>query len=258
MSSSQITTLSSLQSLIAQMKSSSSFSSRQKHLKSLLNIRDTNLYDDFVRHQGLEVLGKWVNGYKEAFKTSSSILPEEEDLIINIVTICERCNLNEFYLRNTSIGKYINKLGKVLRHDSRAKRKCEEIVRYWKNMTNHDNNAAINREVEENYIGKKSRRDVNDINDSNDYNNHSNTNSNNDTYNYSNSNSNNNNNTRNSNIINNNNSSNATNANKTKMYVINFQFYFYYYTLHFLLIILSIVLLYLPSSSSLVLLPFFI
>ena len=257
MSSSQITTLSSLQSLIAQMKSSSSFSSRQKHLKSLLNIRDTNLYDDFVRHQGLEVLGKWVNGYKEAFKTSSSILPEEEDLIINIVTICERCNLNEFYLRNTSIGKYINKLGKVLRHDSRAKRKCEEIVRYWKNMTNHDNNAAINREVEENYIGKKSRRDVNDINDSNDYNNHSNTNSNNDTYNYSNSN--NNNNTRNSNIINNNNSSNATNsANKTKMYVIKFQFYFYYYTLHFLLIILSIVLLYLPSSSSLVLLPFFI
>ena len=231
MSSSQITTLSSLQSLIAQMKSSSSFSSRQKHLKSLLNIRDANLYEDFVHHQGLEVLGKWVNGYKEAFKASSSILPEEEDLIINIVTICERCNLNEFYLRNTSIGKYINKLGKVLRHDSRAKRKCEEIVRFWKNMTNHDtSNAAINREVEENYIGKKSRRDVNDSND-NDYNNHSNSNSNNDNYNYSN---NNNTNTRNNNIINNNSSNDS--ANKTKMYVINFQFY--YYTLLFILLLL--------------------
>ena len=107
----KITSLPSLQSLVSQMKSSSSFSSRQNHVQSILTIKDPFLYDELINSKGIHILSKWIHDYKESVQRGGDISSEEEELIMDIIDICERCSLSINDLRDTKIGKNINKLG---------------------------------------------------------------------------------------------------------------------------------------------------
>lgn len=209
----KITSLPSLQSLVSQMKSSSSFSSRQNHVQSILTIKDPFLYDELINSKGIHILSKWIHDYKESVQGGGDISSEEEELIMDIIDICERCSLSINDLRDTKIGKNINKLGKLLRNETRAQKACEDIVNKWRKMIDSGNSES-NR-YNDNYVGKKTKRDYHNDDE------YSNINSNKSNHYSNNSNNNNdNNNSSRNNLI------NSNNNNKNKMYVNIFIFLF--------------------------------
>lgn len=152
-----ITSLSSLQSLISQMKSSSSFTSRQNHIRSLLSITDSSLFSELIASKGIHILSKWIHDYKDACQGGGDLSKEEENLVIDIIRICDQCYLSISDLKDTKIGKNINKLGKELGPESRAKRECEEIVEKWRRMIDKANDDS-----NDNYVGRKTHREYND------------------------------------------------------------------------------------------------
>lgn len=152
-----ITSLSSLQSLISQMKSSSSFTSRQNHIRSLLSITDSSLFSELIASKGIHILSKWIHDYKDACQGGGDLSKEEENLVIDIIRICDQCYLSISDLKDTKIGKNINKLGKELGPESRAKRECEEIVEKWRKMIDKANDDS-----NDNYVGRKTHREYND------------------------------------------------------------------------------------------------
>ena len=120
----KITSLPSLQSLVSQMKSSSSFSSRQNHVQSILTIKDPFLYDELINSKGIHILSKWIHDYKESVQGGGDISSEEEELIMDIIDICERCSLSINDLRDTKIGKNIQSHHIMTKF---SKRKCYTI-----------------------------------------------------------------------------------------------------------------------------------
>ena len=157
MSSQKITTLPSLQALISQMKSSSSLSSRQALVNQLLQMKES-LYPDFVHNKGINILSRWIHGYKENFENGSTLTTEEESLISDIIQICDRCDLTFSDMKNSKIGKNINKLSKALK-SGKIQIICQDIVSKWKEMCkNHSNNNN-----DDEYLSRKTKRESTNI-----------------------------------------------------------------------------------------------
>ena len=96
------------------------------------------MVERFMHLQGTNVLSEWTNEYKEKIEKSEKYEKIEKfplvlEILNLILNISNRLPINVADLKNSKIGKKINKLGKCIT-DKTIKIKCETMVNRWKKM----------------------------------------------------------------------------------------------------------------------------
>lgn len=157
----QISNLQSLRSLISSMENADTMSQRLHITESLLTITDKSILDQLIPLKVIHSLSKWIHEYKEEKIRGMEIPPDEIKIIIDIVNLCQRVDFKKNDLKNTKIGKNINKLGKALKNDNEAKKYCENIVSKWRKMIDGDDERN---EGENEFMRKKTKRENYDSN----------------------------------------------------------------------------------------------
>lgn len=157
----EITNIQSLHSLINSMEKANTMSQRLQITKSLLTITEKSILDQLIPLKVIHTLSKWIHEYKEEKIRGMEIPPDEIKIIIDIVNLCQRVDFKKNDLKNTKIGKNINKLGKALKNDNEAKKYCENIVSKWRKMIDGDDERN---EGENEFTRKKTKRENYDSN----------------------------------------------------------------------------------------------
>lgn len=157
----EITNIQSLHSLINSMEKANTMSQRLQITKSLLTITEKSILDQLIPLKVIHTLSKWIHEYKEEKLKGMEIPPDEIKIIIDIVNLCQRVDFKKNDLKNTKIGKNINKLGKALKNDNEAKKYCENIVSKWRKMIDGDDERN---EGENEFMRKKTKRENYDSN----------------------------------------------------------------------------------------------
>jgi hypothetical protein len=157
----EITNIQSLHSLINSMEKANTMSQRLQITKSLLTIKEKSILDQLIPLKVIHTLSKWIHEYKEEKLKGMEIPPDEIKIIIDIVNLCQRVDFKKNDLKNTKIGKNINKLGKALKNDNEAKKYCENIVSKWRKMIDGDDERN---EGENEFMRKKTKRENYDSN----------------------------------------------------------------------------------------------
>lgn len=157
----EITNIQSLHSLINSMEKANTMSQRLQITKSLLTITEKSILDQLIPLKVIHTLSKWIHEYKEEKLKGMEIPPDEIKIIIDIVNLCQRVDFKKNDLKNTKIGKNINKLGKALKNDNEAKKYCENIVSKWRKMIDGDDERN---EGENEFTRKKTKRENYDSN----------------------------------------------------------------------------------------------
>ena len=157
----EITNIQSLHSLINSMEKANTMSQRLQITKSLLTITEKSILDQLIPLKVIHTLSKWIHEYKEEKLKGMEIPPDEIKIIINIVNLCQKVDFKKNDLKNTKIGKNINKLGKALKNDNEAKKYCENIVSKWRKMIDGDDERN---EGENEFTRKKTKRENYDSN----------------------------------------------------------------------------------------------
>ena len=129
--------------------------------KSLLTIKEKSILDQLIPLKVIHTLSKWIHEYKEEKLKGMEIPPDEIKIIIDIVNLCQKVDFKKNDLKNTKIGKNINKLGKALKNDNEAKKYCENIVSKWRKMIDGDDERN---EGENEFMRKKTKRENYDSN----------------------------------------------------------------------------------------------
>ena len=155
------TKIQSLHSLINSMEKANTMSQRLQITKSLLTITEKSILDQLIPLKVIHTLSKWIHEYKEEKLKGMEIPPDEIKIIIDIVNLCQRVDFKKNDLKNTKIGKNINKLGKALKNDNEAKKYCENIVSKWRKMIDGDDERN---EGENEFMRKKTKRENYDSN----------------------------------------------------------------------------------------------
>lgn len=157
----EITNIQSLHSLINSMEKANTMSQRLQITKSLLTITEKSILDQLIPLKVIHTLSKWIHEYKEEKLKGMEIPPDEIKIIIDIVNLCQKVDFKKNDLKNTKIGKNINKLGKALKNDNEAKKYCENIVSKWRKMIDGDDERN---EGENEFMRKKTKRENYDSN----------------------------------------------------------------------------------------------
>ncbi len=157
----EITNIQSLHSLINSMEKANTMSQRLQITKSLLTIKEKSILDQLIPLKVIHTLSKWIHEYKEEKLKGMEIPPDEIKIIIDIVNLCQKVDFKKNDLKNTKIGKNINKLGKALKNDNEAKKYCENIVSKWRKMIDGDDERN---EGENEFMRKKTKRENYDSN----------------------------------------------------------------------------------------------
>ena len=157
----EITNIQSLHSLINSMEKANTMSQRLQITKSLLTITEKSILDQLIPLKVIHTLSKWIHEYKEEKLKGMEIPPDEIKIIIDIVNLCQKVDFKKNDLKNTKIGKNINKLGKALKNDNEAKKYCENIVSKWRKMIDGDDERN---EGENEFTRKKTKRENYDSN----------------------------------------------------------------------------------------------
>ena len=157
----EITNIQSLHSLINSMEKANTMSQRLQITKSLLTITEKSILDQLIPLKVIHTLSKWIHEYKEEKLKGMEIPPDEIKIIIDSVNLCQKVDFKKNDLKNTKIGKNINKLGKALKNDNEAKKYCENIVSKWRKMIDGDDERN---EGENEFTRKKTKRENYDSN----------------------------------------------------------------------------------------------
>ena len=143
------------------MEKANTMSQRLQITKSLLTITEKSILDQLIPLKVIHTLSKWIHEYKEEKLKGMEIPPDEIKIIIDIVNLCQKVDFKKNDLKNTKIGKNINKLGKALKNDNEAKKYCENIVSKWRKMIDGDDERN---EGENEFTRKKTKRENYDSN----------------------------------------------------------------------------------------------
>ena len=144
-----ISTVTQLQSFIKKLPNCHTISSRLTATKNLLDIKNNELYQKFIELKGLLHLSNWLKEYKKSVASGTDLTRDEEFIVINIISLCEKIHLSINDLKISKIGKNINSLGKNL-PEGNVKKRCEEIVANWREMIEAGNEDNIEENNEEN------------------------------------------------------------------------------------------------------------
>ena len=144
-----ISTVTQLQSFIKKLPKCHTISSRLTATKNLLDIKNNELYQKFIELKGLLHLSNWLKEYKKSVASGTDLTRDEEFIVINIISLCEKIHLSINDLKISKIGKNINSLGKNL-PEGNVKKRCEEIVANWREMIEAGNEDNIEENNEEN------------------------------------------------------------------------------------------------------------
>lgn len=136
MLSKKISSLPELQSFIKLLPKCETISSKLAATQNLLDIDITeiDLYKQFIELKGLLIFSGWIKEYKNSVQKGTDLTKDEEVIVTNIVTLCDKMNLTISDLKNSKIGKNINSLAKLLSEDKIPKKPCSDIVAKWRFM----------------------------------------------------------------------------------------------------------------------------
>jgi len=170
----QNSSFSSFQSIISEMKNAETFNDRLTVTKELNKISNQMKLEEISKSEIINILSDWINGYREQIQSGNSLTPDEEEIIINIVSLCDKCNLKVNILKNSKIAKNLNKLRKVLNMNNKSKKPCEELVKKWRKDVEEkeDNNVneflhkKTNRDNNNNFLSSSETNNNNNINNS--------------------------------------------------------------------------------------------
>ena len=173
----QNSSFSSFQSIISEMKTAETFNARLSVTKDLNKITNSSKLEEISKSEIINILSEWINNYREQITSGNSLTPDEEDIIINIVSLCDKCNLKVNVLKKSKIAKNLNKLGKVLNSSNKSKKPCENLVKKWRKdaenkeenltnevlnkKTNRDNNNNIKNSINNNLINPNKKYEPN-------------------------------------------------------------------------------------------------
>ena len=152
----QNSSFSSFQSIISEMKNAETFNDRLTVTKELNKISNQMKLEEISKSEIINILSDWINGYREQIQSGNSLTPDEEEIIINIVSLCDKCNLKVNILKNSKIAKNLNKLRKVLNSNNKSKKPCEELVKKWRKDVEEKEDNNVNE-----FLHKKTNRDNN-------------------------------------------------------------------------------------------------
>jgi hypothetical protein len=170
----QNSSFSSFQSIISEMKTAETFNARLSVTKDLNKITNNSKLEEISKSEIINILSEWINNYREQITSGNSLTPDEEDIIINIVSLCDKCNLKVNVLKKSKIAKNLNKLGKVLNSSNKSKKPCENLVKKWRkdaenkeeNLTNEVLNKKTNRDNNNNFLSSSETNNNNNIKNS--------------------------------------------------------------------------------------------
>jgi hypothetical protein len=170
----QNSSFSSFQSIISEMKTAETFNARLSVTKDLNKITNSSKLEEISKSEIINILSEWINNYREQITSGNSLTPDEEDIIINIVSLCDKCNLKVNVLKKSKIAKNLNKLGKVLNSSNKSKKPCENLVKKWRkdaenkeeNLTNEVLNKKTNRDNNNNFLSSSETNNNNNIKNS--------------------------------------------------------------------------------------------
>jgi hypothetical protein len=128
-----VTDAKGMSSLVAQMKREARLDSRLHISAVLTKTTDEFSLNRFNQMQGAGVLAEWVSEYKDRIEHDDKVDPKVYELLTNILDFTEKLPISMTELKNSGIGKKINKLGKCI-GDRVIKTKCEFLVDKWKRM----------------------------------------------------------------------------------------------------------------------------
>lgn len=119
--------------LISSLKKANKMDARLHYSQTLKSIESTASLNRFVQLNGYQILGSWIDSYKEEIESNSSVNPRVYDIITNLLNFCEKLPITVHDLKISKIGKKVNKLGKCV-SDRIIKTKCEILVSRWKKL----------------------------------------------------------------------------------------------------------------------------
>ena len=122
-----------MSNIITQMKRDSKIENRLSMSYSLSKTFDEQSISRFNQMQGASLLADWISEYKDKIESEDRIDPRIYDILTNILDFAERLPISINDLKNSKIGKKVNKLGKCI-SDKTIKSKCEYLVEKWKRM----------------------------------------------------------------------------------------------------------------------------
>jgi hypothetical protein len=122
-----------MSNIITQMKRDSKIENRLSMSYSLSKTNDEQSISRFNQMQGASLLADWISEYKDKIESDDKVDPRIYDILTNILDFAERLPISINDLKNSKIGKKVNKLGKCI-SDKTIKLKCEYLVEKWKRM----------------------------------------------------------------------------------------------------------------------------
>jgi hypothetical protein len=122
-----------MSNLVAQMKRETKIENRLSISYSLSKTNDELSISRFNQMQGVLLLADWISEYKDKLENEDRVDPKIYEILTNILDFSERLPLSINDLKNSKIGKKVNKLGKCI-SDKTIKSKCEYLVEKWKRM----------------------------------------------------------------------------------------------------------------------------
>jgi hypothetical protein len=83
--------------------------------------------------QGASILADWISEYRDNIEAEEKVDQRVYEILTNIFDFAERLPISMNDLKNSRLGKKVNKLGKCI-SDKTIKLKCEYVVEKWKRM----------------------------------------------------------------------------------------------------------------------------
>jgi hypothetical protein len=127
----------SILALVSFLRKESKLDSRLNLSNNFEKINSTLCLNRFMQLNGNQILGDWIDDYKEDFESNLKIDPKVFEILTNILNFCDKLPVSVQELKVSKIGKKINKLGKCV-SDRVLKNKCEELVLRWKKLADGD------------------------------------------------------------------------------------------------------------------------
>jgi len=124
--------------LISMMKKETKLENKNFLLTILNNTSYHPAIERFMQLQGTNLLSDWISEIKEKIEKKEKYEKSEKftltlDILNLMLNICNKLPISVSDLKNSQIGKNINKLGKCIT-DKQIKQKCETMVNKWKKL----------------------------------------------------------------------------------------------------------------------------
>lgn len=154
-------------SLVSQLKKETKPEQRLNISTALNKIEGNYCLNRFIQLNGNQILGHWIEDYKEEIESNDKVDSKVYEILTNILNFLDILPITVQDLKISKIGKKVNKLGKCV-SDRVIKTKCEELVSRWKKMIEdikekkkdkHDKEREREREREKDYNNYKDYKD---------------------------------------------------------------------------------------------------